>query len=62
MRLEPREQAPRWRSMVLAPLGAFAASLLFAALLVLWSGAVPSAPSVWCSRAPPVRNSRCWRR
>jgi simple sugar transport system permease protein len=38
MRLEPREQAPLG-VMVLAPLGAFAASLLFAALLVLWSGA-----------------------
>ncbi len=38
MRLEPREQAPLG-VMVLAPLGAFAASLLFAALLVQWSGA-----------------------
>ena len=38
MRLEPREQAPL-AVMVLAPLGAFAASLVFAALLVLWSGA-----------------------
>ncbi|HVR67088.1 MAG TPA: ABC transporter permease, partial [Verrucomicrobiae bacterium] len=38
MRLEPREQAPLG-VMVLAPLGAFAASLVFAALLVLWSGA-----------------------
>ncbi len=38
MRLEPREQAPVGVT-VLAPLGAFAASLLFAALLVLWSGA-----------------------
>ncbi|HEX6094464.1 MAG TPA: ABC transporter permease, partial [Dongiaceae bacterium] len=38
MRLEPREQASLG-VMVLAPLGAFAASLVFAALLVLWSGA-----------------------
>jgi simple sugar transport system permease protein len=38
MRLEPRDQAPLG-VMVLAPLSAFAASLVFAALLVLWSGA-----------------------
>src|SRR5499426_337558 len=38
MRLEPRDHAPL-TVMVLAPLAAFGASLAFAALLVLWSGA-----------------------
>jgi len=38
MRLEPRDSAPL-AVMVLAPLAAFGASLAFAALLVLWSGA-----------------------
>jgi simple sugar transport system permease protein len=38
MRLEPRERVPLTVTL-LAPLAAFAASLAFAALLVLWSGA-----------------------